>query len=73
MLDGDADVFDAVLLDDAEDFYDTAMNHQFVGSNLYGFDPGIMRKLADTIGPLPADVAVPPASLPTDYLGMGLR
>ena len=47
-----------------------------LGSNaieLYGFDRKLLRTIADRIGPDPARIALPPETLPTDYVGMGLR
>ncbi len=40
---------------------------------LYAFDRTKLRRIADRIGPLTVDLALPPERLPTDYLGMGLR
>ena len=39
----------------------------------FGFDAEALRRVADRIGPRPTDVVEPPATLPDDYVGMGLR
>lgn len=49
---------------------------RILGTNavdFYGFDRAAMERLAARIGPVPSDVVVRPASLPEDYVGMGLR
>ncbi len=68
-------------------YTDTCLQHAFhgvpeqetgriLGENaldFYDFDRAALRKLADRIGPDPADVARAPAKTPDDYVGMGMR
>ena len=49
---------------------------KILGTNaldFYGFDREAMNALAAKIGPSPSDVSARPTSLPSDYVGMGLR
>ena len=49
---------------------------RILGTNavdFYGFDRAAMERLAARIGPMSSDVILRPASLPKDYVGMGLR
>ena len=49
---------------------------RILGTNaldFYAFDRDAVHALATKIGPTPADVALPPPSRPSDYVGMGLR
>ena len=49
---------------------------RILGTNaarFYGFDLEAMTELAERIGPAPSQVIDPPESLPSDYVGMGLR
>lgn len=68
-------------------YTDTCLQHAFhgvsqretaaiLGTNaaaFFGFDAEALRRVADRIGPRPVDVVEPPATLPDDYVGMGLR
>ena len=41
--------------------------------DFYGLDRKALRRLADSIGPIPERIQQPPEDRPADYLGMGLR